>query len=137
MDIEVGVMPQKMLECTKNLAVIKIMSISYPFLKHVDESFDEILICEKARNRQIFLTILWNIQFISRQGLAFQGNNNEGNFEQLMKLNTEVDPRLTCWMEKKQEKYLHHDTQNKIIRLMAFIILRDIAKKSTIRYSTR
>ena len=54
-----------------------------------------------------------------------------------MKLSTEVNPRLTCWMEKKREKYLHHDTQNEIIRLMAFIILRDIAKKSTIRYSTR
>ena len=31
-------------------------------------------------------------------------------------------------MEKKREKYLHHDTQNEIIRLMVFIILRDIAK---------
>ena len=31
-------------------------------------------------------------------------------------------------MENKREKYLHHDTQNEIIRLMAFIILRDTAK---------
>ena len=31
-------------------------------------------------------------------------------------------------MEKKREKYLHHDTQNEMIRLMAFIILRVIAK---------
>ena len=40
-------------------------------------------------------------------------------------------------MEKKREKYLHHDTQNEIIRLMAFIILRDIAKniKDSIFYS--
>ena len=43
----------------------------------VDESFDKRLINEKARSRQIFLTILWNIQFFSRQGLTFWGNNNE------------------------------------------------------------
>ena len=87
---------------------------------YVDESFDETLICEKARNRQIFLTILWNIQFLSRQGLAFRGNNNEGNFEKLMKLSAKVDPRINSSMEKnKRQKYLHHDTQNEIIRLMA------------------
>ena len=95
----------------------------------VDESFDETLICEKARNRHIFLTKLRNIRFLSRQDLAFQGNNNEANFEQLMKLSPIVDPRITSWMEKKRQKYLHHDTQNEIIRLMAFIILRDIARK--------
>ena len=37
-------------------------------------------------------------------------------------------------MEKKRGKYLHHDTQNEIIRLMAFIILRDIAKNINNRY---
>ena len=82
----------------------------------VDESFDETLICEKARNRQIFLAILRNIQFLSRQGLAFWGNNNEANFEQLMKLSAKIDPRITSLMEQKREKYLHHDTQNEIIR---------------------
>ena len=46
-----------------------------------------------------------------------------------MKLSPIVDPRITSWMEKKRQKYLHHDTQNEIIRLMAFIILRDIARK--------
>ena len=107
-----------------------VYQLSPPETVYVDESFDETIICEKARNRQIFLTILWNIQFLSRQGLAFRGNNNEGNFEKLMKLSAKVDPRINSWMEKnKRQKYLHHDTQNEIIRLMAFIILRDIAKK--------
>ena len=45
-----------------------------------------------------------------------------------MKLSATVDPRTTSWMEKKQEKYFHHDIQNEFIRLMVFIILRDIAK---------
>ena len=55
-----------------------------PETVYVDESFDETLICKKARNRQIFLTILRNMQFLSRQ--VFRENNNEGNFEQVMKL---------------------------------------------------
>ena len=65
---------------------------------YVDESFDERLICEK------FLTIVQNIQLLSRQGLAFRGNNNEGNFEQLMKLIAKDGPRITSWMEKKVRK---------------------------------
>ena len=51
---------------------------------YIDENFHETLICERSRNRKIFLTILRNLQFLSCQGLAFRGNNNEGNFEQLM-----------------------------------------------------
>ena len=31
-------------------------------------------------------------------------------------------------MKKMREKYLYHNAQNEIIRLLAFIILRDIAK---------
>ena len=38
-----------------------------------------------------------------------------------MKLSAKVDPKITFWMEKKQKKYLYHDMQNEIIRLMAFI----------------
>ena len=58
--------------------------------------------CEKARNRQIFLTIFPDIQFLSPQGLAFRGKNIEGNFEQLMKLSAKVNSRITSWMEKKR-----------------------------------
>ena len=95
------------------------------------------MICEKARNRQMFLTILRNIQLLSRQGLVFQRNNNEGNFEQLMKLSAKIDHRITSWIEKKREAYLHHDMQNSIIKLLTFMILRDTKKISTIAYCTR
>ena len=59
------------------------------------------MICEKARNRQMFLTILGNMQLLSRQGLVFQKNNNEVNFEQLMKVSAKVEQRITSWIEKK------------------------------------
>ena len=85
----------------------------------------------------MFLTILRNIQLLSRQGLVFQRNNNEGNFEQLMKLSAKVDHRITSWIEKKRETYLHHDTQNAIIKLLTFMILRDAKKILIIAYCTR
>ena len=117
MDIEIGVMQQKVLECTKNLIVMKIISISYPLLKQSVMSMKALM-----KHGRI-------IRFFSRQGLAFWRNNNEENFEQLMKLNANVDPRITSWMGKMRPKYLHNHAQNEVIRLMAFIILRDIAKK--------
>ena len=43
-----------------------------------------------------------------------------------MTLSAKVDPRISSWMEKKRKKYIRHDTQNKIIRLMAFIIFYSI-----------
>ena len=92
--MEIGVTQHKILEYTKN-------QLFPPETVYVDKSSDETLICEKAR--QIFLTILRNIQFVSPQCLAFLGNDNEGNFEQLMKLRAKVDPRIITWMEKKRE----------------------------------
>ena len=45
-----------------------------------------------------------------------------------MKLSAKVDNGITSWLEKKRETYLHHDTQNSIIKLLTFMILRDIKK---------
>ena len=72
---------------------------------YVDEALMKHWFAWKVRNRQIFFTIVQNIQFLSRQGLAFRWNNNDGNFEQLIKLSAKVGSRITSWM-KKSEKYL-------------------------------
>ena len=92
---------------------------------------------EKARNRKMFFTILRKTQLLSRQGLVFQRNNNEGNFEQLMKLSAKVDHRITSWIKKKREMHLHHGMQNSVVKLLTFMILRDTKKISTIAYCTR
>ena len=85
----------------------------------------------------MFLTIRRHVQLLSRQGLVFQRNNNEGNFEQLMKLSAKVDHRITSWIKKKREMYLHHGMQNSVVKLLTFMILRDTKKISTIAYCTR
>lgn len=94
----------------------------------IEEQLSEQKLAEKAVNRQMFLTILRNIQFLGRQGLAFRGNSDEGNFDQLLKLSAKVDPRLSKWLERKRNKYVHGDCQNEIIKVISFILLRDIAK---------
>ena len=94
----------------------------------VGEQMSDSLVNEKAKIRQKILTILQNIQFLARQGFAFRGNEDHGNFGQLMKLSSNIDPRIISWTEKKRNKYLHNDWQNEILKLMAFTMLRDIAK---------
>ena len=75
MDIEIVVMQQKSLECTKNTKndchndYVNHLS-SLETVSYVGESFDQTLICEKTRNKQTFLTILQNTQFFSQQSLA-------------------------------------------------------------------
>ena len=94
----------------------------------VGEQMSDSLVNEKAKNRQMFLTILQNIQFLAGQGLAFRGNEEQVNFDQLMKLSSKIDPRITSWIEKKRNKYLHSDSQNGILKLMAFTMLKHITK---------
>ena len=70
----------------------------------VGEQMSGSLVNEKAKNRQMFLTILQNIQFLARQGLAFHENEDQGNFDQMMKVISKIDPRITSWIEKKKNK---------------------------------
>ena len=52
----------------------------------IEEQIHDQLPTEKAENPQMLLTILCNVQYLGRQGLAFRRNGEDGNFDQLMKL---------------------------------------------------
>ncbi|KAJ8024361.1 Kinesin heavy chain [Holothuria leucospilota] len=91
------------------------------------EKMNATLAEEWKKNHMIFTKILENVKFLSRQGLAFQGNEEFGNFLQLLKLRAADDPHLCDWMKKKRDKYTSHDIQNEIVRIMATDILRNIA----------
>ena len=47
------------------------------------------------------------MNFFSCQVLVFWGNHNDGSFKQLT-TNAKFDPRITFWMEKKNEKIMIH-----------------------------
>ena len=46
---------------------------------NVGEQTSDSIVNEKTKNRQMFLTILQNIHFLARPGLAFPGNEDQGN----------------------------------------------------------
>ncbi|XP_053374024.1 zinc finger MYM-type protein 1-like [Mercenaria mercenaria] len=61
---------------------------------------------EKKHNRAQLLTILRNIRFLARQGVALRGHDeDDSNFLQLLRLHGETDESIITWMEKKREKY--------------------------------
>ena len=94
---------------------------------NVDESLHETIGNGKLSNHQISVTVLQNIQFLFRQSFGFCKSKNVANLDQFKKLSTKVDFRITIWM-KKQDKYLHKDIQHEVIRQLAILLLRDIAK---------
>ena len=73
------------------------------------------------------MKVLQNTQFLARQGLALQGNDDkESNFFQLMKLRGKDDSNIELWIQKKTDKYTSCDIQNEILDLMAKSVLREI-----------
>ena len=83
---------------------------------------------EKKLNGRMLQTIMQNIQFLGRQGLALRGHDGgESNFIQLMKLRTHDQPEIADWLTKKADKYTSPEIQNEILALMATTILRVVA----------
>ena len=84
---------------------------------------------EKECNRKMLLKILSSIRYLGRQGLALQGDGDEddGNFLQLLKLKGEDDPAMLEWLKRKVNKYTSHEIQNDIIKVMAMHVLRNVA----------
>ena len=57
-------------------------------------------------NGHMLMTIIQNVRFLSRQGLALRGHDDESNFTQLLKLRS-IDQTDTCdWLAKEgDDKY--------------------------------
>ena len=85
---------------------------------------------EKSTNRQCLLKILSNLKFLARQSLPLRGTGDDcdSNFTQLYLLREEDNPILKAWRTKKKtNKYVHHEIQNEMMKVMALKILREIA----------
>lgn len=118
--------------------------------RDIGEMLSSSLAEEKAVAQHALLKILYSLQFLSRQGCAFRGHDDvEGNFYQLFNLLSKEDKRvgfikrsITCkckftsvfhslqsqqWLQKKRERYISHEVQNELIKLMALSVLRKIA----------
>ena len=67
------------------------------------------------------------LQYLARQGLALRGNDDEtSNFCQLLKLRPKSFPKVEEWLDKKRGKYVTHDRQNELLKIMSNSVLREI-----------
>ncbi len=84
---------------------------------------------QKVQNRQALFQILSAIRYLARQGLALRGDGDEvdGNLQQLLRMKAEEDSNLTEWLKRKENVYTSPDIQNELLKLMGFQVLREIA----------
>ena len=62
---------------------------------------------------------------LAGQGLVLRGDGDEqdGNFLQLLKMSGEDDSDMTEWLKRKSCKYTSHQIQNDILSVMLNIIV--------------
>ena len=84
---------------------------------------------EKQINRGMLLKIILSIKYLARQGIALRGDGDEenGNFMQALRMRGEDDPLLMDWIRRKTNKYTSHEIQNKILKIMARHMLHQIS----------
>ena len=84
----------------------------------------------KKTNRECLLKILASMQYLARQGISFRGDGDEvdSNLMQLLTLRAKEDAELQAWMERKNDRYLSHDMQNELLKVMALTILAKIGQ---------
>lgn len=64
----------------------------------------DVLVNEYAKNRQMFLAVLQNKQFLTRQGLEIRGNKGQGNFDPVTKLSSKTDAKISWWINQKVDR---------------------------------
>ena len=69
------------------------------------------------------------VRFLNRQGVAFRGDGDEsdGNLQQLLCLQSEKDPNLAHWLKRKKNVYSRPQIQNEMIKTLGLQVLRNIA----------
>jgi len=81
---------------------------------------------EQANSRTALSTIITSLQFLAKQGLAVQGNeNDDGNFKQLLHLRSQEVSFLRSWMGNKVT-WTSHDIQNELLTTMSHAVLRKL-----------
>ena len=98
---------------------------------NVDEMLSQVHSNQKKLNGRMLMTIIQNVQFLSRQGLALRGHDDdESSFTQLLKLRSVDQTDICDWLAKKcGDKYTSPEVQNEILTLMSQAILRVIARQ--------
>lgn len=99
--------------------------------KNVGEMLSQAHSQQKKLNGHMLMTVMQNIQFFGRQGLALRGHNDEeSNFTQILKLRSHDQSEITDWLAKKGgDKYTSPEIQNELLTLMSQAVLRVVASQ--------
>ena len=78
----------------------------------------------RKAKRKYLLDVIKCLRYLSHQGIAVQGHDENENFTQLLRLlGTKDENILTHLDESIGHKYTHHDFQNEIPYIMASQVL--------------
>jgi hypothetical protein len=113
---------------------------------HVDVQLSKemracLLAEEKLRlqNTEVVTILLDVARTLARQGLAFRGDGNdtEGNFNQITRLLSRHNPSLNHWLESKDMKqfqttYMSGKSQNEFIHLLADAVRENIVNEVSV-----
>lgn len=96
--------------------------------RDVGEQLSQQYTSQKQINREALHQIISCLKFLCRQGLPIRGDGKEvdGNFQQLLTMKAEEDPKLARWLKRKENVYTSPDVQNEVIKVMGLQVLRDI-----------
>lgn len=83
---------------------------------------------EMVQARDALLSVISSLWLLARQGMAIRGHEDfDSNFMQLVMLRAGDNEALAGWMKRKDKfKFLSHDIQNEIIKMLAFEVLRQV-----------
>ena len=82
--------------------------------KDVGESLSRAHRLEKEHARNMLAKIVSGVRFLARQGLALRGDGNDedSNLVQLLKMQGEDNPEILKWLSRHQDKHIAHENQN-------------------------
>ena len=101
------------------------MEILVPKCGDAKEMSDKAISDSRETERKHLINVIRCLRFLSRQGIAIQGNTDKDNFTQLLLLLGTKDPTIITNLNKVRLKYTHHDIQNEILDIMSQHIIRE------------
>lgn len=95
---------------------------------NVVQSISTVHLKQMMNNRTALMKIFSTLKALARQGLPIRGakNDENSNFMTFLKARAEDVAELKSWLQRDGYRWLHHDSQNEILELMATTVLSEI-----------
>lgn len=82
-------------------------------------------LADQEMARRCIIKVVSSIRYLARQGLALTGNDDGGNFDQLMMLRSEDMPELKTWLSRRFDM-TSSAIQNELLAMFGHALIRKI-----------